>query len=92
MTEKGRADDAHEETLLWVRLPGLFSWAEVCSLFSNEAGGDRDWHFSVKLDTVSENQEPLYVVRAAMRNPAARAVAASDRDADRVRRGDRPGN
>jgi hypothetical protein len=67
MSEKERASDEREESLLWIRLPGLFSWSEVCMLFSNETGRDPDWHFSVKLETVGDDHEPLYVVRAALR-------------------------
>lgn len=48
-------------------LPGLFSWDEVCSLFSAESGHDDEWRFSVCRASEHEQSEPLYAVRAAQR-------------------------
>ncbi len=50
----------------WVNLPGLFSWEEVCVLFSNETGHDDGWRFHVHRAS-SGDATPLYAVRAARR-------------------------
>jgi len=63
---------------VWVRLPGLFSWPEVCMLFSSEAGHDDDWRFSVKLEWSKDDNELLYAVSAAPSRSSAPGETASD--------------
>lgn len=63
----GRGLVAATEDEGWARLPGLFSWSEVCSLFDAGSGHDREWRFSVRRVSTDEKVGPLYVVRAALR-------------------------
>jgi hypothetical protein len=57
-------DDRADE---WALLPGLFSWDEVCSLFSDESGHDDEWRFSVRHASTDEKVGALYTIRAASR-------------------------
>jgi hypothetical protein len=50
----------------WVRLPGLFRWAEVCDV-ARGIQRDDEWCFAVRFVSVGPHAEPLYVVEAGAR-------------------------
>jgi hypothetical protein len=66
-TGAARRDSAAPDgsNLDWVLLPGLFSWDEVCALFSADAGRSDGWRFSVRRASPDGLPHPLYTVLAA---------------------------